>query len=293
MRIRLPFSLLLVLLVWAGPTSAVSSGLPQSALTDQACEIESIGFRVNGAASGLIEARRGDEVTVSFTVPDGCENDITFASYVAPDPAFDGSRLDAQALFAKDRARLGPGRHSLTIEVYSFPGDDGLDCSASPAVWGTAGEELRDEVKAKMVTSAEYRAQVIEAVKAKRAVDRSIASAAPKDRACATAASPSGGPPCAGCKGNADDKEPPGQDPEGTDGNKGHECDLNPGIGDGNPAHSPCRNFQLDLAYSGLDPALGGDPTRTRRLIAGVFCVGTTDLCYAIDRTGTSAVFHG
>ena len=48
------------------------------------------------------------------------------------------------------------------------------------------------------------------------------------------------GQPCAGCVGNADYKQPPGQFPGGTDRNAGYECDRNRGIGRTNPAHSGC-----------------------------------------------------
>jgi hypothetical protein len=51
------------------------------------------------------------------------------------------------------------------------------------------------------------------------------------------------GRPCAGCVGNADEKNPPGQLPGGSDanaGNAGYECDTNSGIGDTNPAHTGC-----------------------------------------------------
>ena len=45
----------------------------------------------------------------------------------------------------------------------------------------------------------------------------------------------------AGTVGKADNKFPPGQAPNGTDANHGYECDQNPGIGNGNPAHTTCR----------------------------------------------------
>ena len=48
------------------------------------------------------------------------------------------------------------------------------------------------------------------------------------------------GRPCAGCVGNADAVNPPGQLPGGTDTNLGYECDGNAGIGATNPAHSGC-----------------------------------------------------
>ena len=48
------------------------------------------------------------------------------------------------------------------------------------------------------------------------------------------------GKPCAGCVGDADNKNPKGQMPNGTDHNKGYECDENRGIGQSNPAHTGC-----------------------------------------------------
>ena len=48
------------------------------------------------------------------------------------------------------------------------------------------------------------------------------------------------GKPCAGCVGKADNKNPKGQLPGGSDHNAGYECDGNHGIGRGNPAHTGC-----------------------------------------------------
>lgn len=48
------------------------------------------------------------------------------------------------------------------------------------------------------------------------------------------------GRPDAGTVGKADDKNPPGQFPDGTDANNGYECDGNSGIGRTNPAHTGC-----------------------------------------------------
>ena len=69
-----------------------------------------------------------------------------------------------------------------------------------------------------------------------------------------------GGKPCAGCVGNADDKNPQGQYPSGPgDHNNGYECDQkgrtenegNNGIGFGNPAHSGCQG---DVESGGEQP---------------------------------------
>lgn len=48
------------------------------------------------------------------------------------------------------------------------------------------------------------------------------------------------GKPCAGCVGKADNKNPKGQQPNGSDRNAGYECDRNSGIGRSNPAHTGC-----------------------------------------------------
>lgn len=48
------------------------------------------------------------------------------------------------------------------------------------------------------------------------------------------------GKPCAGCVGKADNKNPKGQYPNGSDANAGYECDRNHGIGRTNPAHTGC-----------------------------------------------------
>jgi hypothetical protein len=50
------------------------------------------------------------------------------------------------------------------------------------------------------------------------------------------------GKPCAGCVGKADNKNPPGQMPDGSDPNAGYECDRNHGIGRTNPAHTGCTS---------------------------------------------------
>src|SRR5436190_1332309 len=50
------------------------------------------------------------------------------------------------------------------------------------------------------------------------------------------------GKPCAGCVGKADNKNPKGQMPNGSDANAGYECDRNHGIGRTNPAHTGCTS---------------------------------------------------
>ena len=52
------------------------------------------------------------------------------------------------------------------------------------------------------------------------------------------------GKPCAGCVGKADNKNPPGQQPDGSDHNAGYECDRNQGVGKTNPAHTGCKTTE-------------------------------------------------
>lgn len=91
-----------------------------------------------------------------------------------------------------------------------------------------------------------------------------------------------GGPPADGTRGNADNKDPGGQDPppgnasslaaaHAMDHNKGYECDDNPGIGDGNPAHSnDCVRVEAaQAAPPALAAAPAAAPARLPRTGAG------------------------
>lgn len=59
------------------------------------------------------------------------------------------------------------------------------------------------------------------------------------------------GKPCAGCVGNADDKNPKGQASNGHDHNAGYECDRNHGVGRTNPAHTGCAAADTDPTSTG------------------------------------------
>ncbi len=74
--------------------------------------------------------------------------------------------------------------------------------------------------------------------------------------------------PCAGCVGNADDKFPPGQEPDGTDHNNGYECDGNEGIAKENPAHTGCvlpppEVCDANPATPMIEPCVLGNPPET------------------------------
>jgi hypothetical protein len=258
------------------------SGSSASGSADYAhnCRLASLAFEVNGTVMPLAAARRGDHVVASFTVPKGCLNRMTFVSFVAPNPRFDGSRLREQVQFARDSGVFGPGPHSLAIDVYGFPSSTLDDCGAAPrpkAVVGRTGDrgavvvfEHVDEVDGVTAGSA-----------AGGACGSDPASVA-------VVYGSANGQPCAGCVGNADDTHPPGQDPGGADGNAGHECDRNHGVGDGNPAHGGCHNFQIDLSFVSFES--GETAVPSHEIVAATFCVRDAKVCYATDRSDTQAV---
>src|SRR4051794_20034864 len=68
------------------------------------------------------------------------------------------------------------------------------------------------------------------------------------------------GRPCAGCVGKADNKNPPGQMPNATDRNAGHECDTNHGIAQTNPAHTGCLTPQQECVPTATVPCVPTPP---------------------------------
>ncbi len=70
------------------------------------------------------------------------------------------------------------------------------------------------------------------------------------------------GKPCAGCVGKADNKNPQGQMPNGSDHIAGYECDRNHGIGRSNPAHTGCTSSVLPTVVTPpvVDPPLVHPP---------------------------------
>ena len=77
------------------------------------------------------------------------------------------------------------------------------------------------------------------------------------------------GRPCAGCVGRADNKNPAGQLPDGTDANAGYECDRNSGIGRSNPAHTSCRTNLTPPVQPPVQPPGGVLPPSPGHLPTG------------------------
>ena len=90
------------------------------------------------------------------------------------------------------------------------------------------------------------------------------------------------GKPCAGCVGKADNKNPPGQAPSGTDANAGYECDRNHGIGRTNPAHTGCASgstTRTDCSATPTAPGCAATGTNCITTPTASGCVTTGENC--------------
>src|SRR5947209_16909024 len=88
------------------------------------------------------------------------------------------------------------------------------------------------------------------------------------------------GKPCAGCVGKADNKNPKGQYPNGSDHNNGYECDGNHGIGRTNPAHTGCKTSTpppCDSTTEDCGGGGGGCDSTTQDCGGGGGCDSTTE----------------
>jgi hypothetical protein len=93
------------------------------------------------------------------------------------------------------------------------------------------------------------------------------------------------GKPCAGCVGNADAKNPPGQAHDGSDHNNGYECDGNNGIGKTNPAHSGCHNTTTTVPKTTTTTA----HTTTTAAVTTTTAAGPTTTVVPATTTTTAA----
>ena len=87
------------------------------------------------------------------------------------------------------------------------------------------------------------------------------------------------GKPCAGCVGKADNKNPKGQYPNGSDHNAGYECDRNHGIGRTNPAHTGCRSTPPPCDSATQDCGGGGGCDTATEDCGGGGCDEATEDC--------------
>ena len=255
-------SLRILLLLFFGCTVLPGSMLSTAtAGADSNCAVTSVSFAVNGAPAPLAAAGRGDHVEVAFDVPTGCFDRLTFASFVAPAPAFDGSRLDEQALYSKASGLFGVGRHSMAIDVFDYPGDTIADCGSVPAQ-ERAVSRLPDDHAEGVVQSG-------------RGNNRGS-----HDSTCDGSPSKTG---------DRYDKKP-GHWPGGDDHNAGQECGRNRDAGKEHPAHRDCKNFQLDFSYRPTHDEQKSHHTHRPDLIAATFCIRAQGVTYTTDHTHSDAV---
>src|SRR5437764_685262 len=80
------------------------------------------------------------------------------------------------------------------------------------------------------------------------------------------------GKPCAGCVGKADNKNPQGQKPNGSDHNAGYECDRNHGIGRSNPAHTGCKTTTPPPCQPTAENNYCGNPPQCQPTAENNYC---------------------
>ena len=149
----------------------------------------------------------------------------------------------------------------LTTAVFAFAEDSGTSIGGTETTVAVADVAAVEEAAAPQATDEATETTV--AISSLDAPVEAMADAGGPLKGCDQAAPGPGGPydstcdgspsgngngggnavgkPCAGCVGSADDKNPKGQMPNGSDHNAGYECDRNHGIGRANPAHTGCE----------------------------------------------------
>ena len=181
--------------------------------------------------------RPGDVVTASFTIVDCSGVQVSLAAYRAPTNVYSDVLASQQTLYSSATGTFSTGRYSLTVTIPARPGTPSGDCTNTH------------------LSNADF-------------TGHGANVSGPYDTTCDGSPSRNGNSensqsnkPCAGCVGNADNKNPPGQQPDPTrDGNNGYECDNNQGVGKTNPAHSGCttnRFYQIDLVRGSVLTTLG------------------------------------
>ena len=234
------------------PSAASAATCPagKAAVTNYSFKITHLNGTVS-TVSYLAGVMKGDKVEASFSVAPGCgPTQVSLASYRATNAA--GLPRQDQVLFDSSTGFFLPGPHPLALSVMVFgvpaPAGGSAQCTQVPYAPGGNGAN----------------------------------QPGPYDPTCDGSPSLNGngngkatGKPCAGCVGNADAKNPPGQMPNGNDPNAGYECDRNNGVGKTNPAHTGCTFLQVDFVYGPVLTTLGqaGGPdtySGQHRLISAV-----------------------
>jgi hypothetical protein len=185
-----------------------------------------------GALTTSNKIKPGDTVTATFTRKAGCAGTqigiATYRTLTSPSQAASyGEFLAGQRLYASSTTRTAS---SLTVKVPTIAGGTTTTagCTNKHLTTGRTGNGNGGDS-----ASGNQYASTCDGSPSLNGNGDGKAS----------------GRPCAGCVGNADNKNPRGQRPNGTDANAGYECDSNRGVGRSNPAHTGCAggDFQFDL----------------------------------------------
>lgn len=186
-----------------------------------------------GALTTTNRIRPGDTVTATFTRAPGCASTpFGIASYrTLTSPRQAASYADflaGQTLYASATTATGT---SLTVKVPTVRG-------GTTTTSGCTNPHLADDQT--------YNGNGGDSASGNQYASTCDGSPSGNGNGTSTTSSK----PCAGCVGNADNKNPPGQAQNGSDPNAGYECDTNSGVGKTNPAHSGCAggDFQFDLS---------------------------------------------
>lgn len=223
-------------LLWSGASSAV----PKPKAAAPACVDPTaatnvwytnqdgvvLGISSSDIPAEILGVQPGDTLTVHFSVqstakcPDGAQ--LSLVSYSAQQPTFSPD----QVLFAADTKTFAPGGpYTLTVMVpQTSASSSAPDCNPQHDNSNGGGANQ---------SPGPYDPNGCGLPSGNGKSDDNNSSK-----------------PCAGCVGNADAKNPPGQYPNGGDPNAGYECDRNQGVGQTNPAHTGCSGapyFQLDF----------------------------------------------
>jgi hypothetical protein len=221
------------LVVMAAPAAYAAS---VDCATNQAVTSDSyVIHHLNGTTDGPRPniwgvVRPGDTIVGTLTISPECSSVVlSAASYTAPSAVFSVENQKQQVLFDSATTTANGGSTVvLTITVPQFAG--GVDTSSCPNKHLTSSKTTNGNGS---IDGNNY---------------ASTCDGRPSGNGNGNGMST--GKPCAGCVGNADNKNPPGQFPDGTDHNAGYECDRNHGIGRTNPAHTGClpaAHFQIDF----------------------------------------------
>lgn len=195
--------------------------------------------------------RPGDVIVGTFGLNPACPTVVVSgASYFAPSAIFSDANQAQQILFDSTTKTVSTGGKAITVSLTLRIPASGISFGTCPNPHNSGSKAFNGNGGS--ATSGNQYASTCDG------------------RASANGNGNGGanGKPCQGCVGNADNKNPPGQFPNGSDHNNGYECDGNNGIAKGNPAHSSClrAHFQMEFVVGPVIPKFihGGYPDNVK-----------------------------